>query len=355
MPPPRVASFFVDENPRGRGSPWYSVLIDYGQPFAGGYDVRAVDGVVLGFTRSTSMGSNADSDGRLLPPTIPVAQGRVIAEAFATRMIPTFPQRRWRVTRAEDHGYYGYSWQELVGPLDAVTPWDLRVCVDWFNGEVFSYGRPTEQVTCPLVPEVTQAQAKALAAPHAWLDPAAFPFVAELQIHESEFGVQFLVWELRQYPDPQDQPNTFFAVGVNGLTGEVYPPIGPLGGAPPEPGARQPRPVPPPPGPLLRVPGREQPIRGADGPLRREGKLWLRVEALRALGADVWLLPERFVARQGQRRLTPAELGAVRRQYGWEVPLRRAAGVLGWEVRWDGKKQEAGLTRPTPAPPVKRR
>jgi hypothetical protein len=345
-PTPRIEAFSVSENPRGRGSPWYAVRIDEGRPFEGRYDIRAQDGVLMGFSRPGTPGTNVGADGNLLPPTVPVAQGRATAEAFATQMIPTFPQRRWRLTKAEDVGYYGYSWQELVGPLDAVAPWDLRVCVDWFNGEVFSYGRPTEELRCPVVPDVTLTAAKALAGPHAWLDPVAFPFVGELQIHESEFGVQFLVWELRQYPDPQDQPNTFFAVGVNGLTGEVYPPIGPLGGAPPEPGGHRPRPVPAPPGPLLLVPGRELPIRGADGPLRREGRLWLRAEALRALGADVWLMRDRLVARQGQRRLTLAKLGAVRRQYGWEVPLRQAAAVLGWEVRWDGKKQQAEAVRP---------
>jgi hypothetical protein len=344
---PTITGFALSGARGGRSGAYYIMRVPRGQPYEGLYEVAAEDGTLALMIRGGTPVGNADAHGNLLPGTVPVAEGRAIAEAFATRMIPTFPQRRWRLTKGEDVGYYGYCWQELVGPLDAVAPWDLRVFVNWFTGDVFNYTRPTEPINCPLLPEVTLAQAKALAAPHAVLDPVAFPFVGELQIHESEFGVQFLVWELRQYPDPQDQPNTFFAVGVNGMTGEVYPPIGPLGGVPPEPRPNR-KPVPPPPGPLLRVPGREQPLRGADGPFRRGGgrQLWLRVETLRALGAEVWLKGERLALRRAGKLLGPAAVGAVRRQYGWEVPLRQAAGVLGWEVRWDGKKQQAEAVRP---------
>ncbi len=71
------------------------------------------------------------------------------------------------------------------------------------------------------------------------------------------------------------------------------------------------------------------------------GRLWLRAELLRGLGARLLSEPGRLKVRAGSRCLDAAALGAQWRERGWWVPVRGAAQAFGWGLTWRARSREA--------------
>jgi hypothetical protein len=330
----------------------YTVVTPEYPATGGAFAVRATDGKVLSMQLRFPDGATI--------PKLSLQEARAIAEDFARRHYPPFAQFQWVPAPAFSNGNQGtyiFIWYRVLNAYGVLAPMgtDLEVRVDGITGQVFSYLAPMDiPIMAPLVPRIPLEQAKQIAAPFAALDLAQVPFnLAYLQISQDSFGVQRLEWHISQQPRPVTDPELHYDVWVDALTGEVTGlPGGFLGGAP---GARR-RTLPP-------LPQKKQiSLRSREGkllhsyaaPVLKAGRLWIRAELLRGLGARVEADPKSVVIQVGNRRLAGKEVGARWQDYGWWVPLGKVAQKLGWQVSWHPRTQDAVVDSraATPQAPV---
>jgi hypothetical protein len=323
-------------------------------PWRGAYKVRASDGRVLSMILDDSEPSQ--------PPTLTREQAQAIAEQFARQHYPLFDQRQWFLWPAK-YGKNGpksfdFFWQQVLNEHGTLAPDYLSVQVDGDGdtGRVMIYFEPFDEINAPTVPQITREQAIQIATPHAVYDPAVVPFSEiYLKIGGDATGVQWLHWELMQFPEPTDE-TLHYSVIIDAITGGFVGLSVPLSGEGPGKRRRPPRPLP------KRITLRSQDGRVIWNPVKDRDRLWVRVEVLRRFEAKVDVKPSVKV-RVGNRTFTGEALGAKQRDYGWWarvrkppgvkgwwIPLRRAVERLGWRVEWFPLKQEAVVYLPPDMP-----
>ncbi len=348
--PVTVEGFWDDEPAIIGGS--YDLRVQ-DDPWCGLYQVRAIDGRVIKMILSASEPE--------APPALTREQAQVIAEQFVRQHYLPFDQRQWYLwpSKYGKHGsWFYFAYQQVLNQHGTLAPYHLLVTVDGIAGRVVTYGEPSEEINAPTVPQVTQDQAIQIATPHAVYDPAIVPFSEILlQIEDDGTGVQWLLWRLSQFPDPEEE-TLRYTVRLDAITGQFMGYEAPLCGGGPSKGRRTPRPLP------KRIVLRSQDGRVFWSPVRDRYRLWVRVEVLRKFEAKVDLKPSEVKVKVGDHVFTGEALGAKQRDYGWWakprkptgvkgwwIPLHRAVETLGWRVEWFPIKQEAVVY----VPPEQRR
>ncbi|MBM3494051.1 MAG: hypothetical protein FJX72_06990 [Armatimonadetes bacterium] len=144
------------------------------------------------------------------------------------------------------------------------------------------------------------------------------------------------MYECFQYPF-QTQ-HVMYGVVFDAHTGEPLYPIAPMGG-----GRHSVRQIRFPKRASVRMKPLDRPLTTQlSPPVVRGGNLWLRAEHLRAVeGVRVDVARDRVTVHIGGKTLNQADLGAQWRDFGWWVPLRHVAKLLGWQVDWNNAKKEA--------------
>lgn len=326
--------------------------------WAGEYAVRAANGEVFAV--------RLDAPPVAEPFAVTMQQAQATAEQFARQHCAIFDQQQWRLIAENVQDGYEFAWLPILSAQGTLGGYGVDVEVHGMTGLVTHYVAPLIRVVGPVVPQIALAQALVLAVPFALYNPAEVPFTnntLNLEDWDDTTGEQRLVWRLSQYPDPVNLPGWSWCVAIDAITGECVGGGGPLS-APPKPPRAKTRPIPRP----ILVTGRLAPR--ISGAVVKDGAVWLRVEGLRAFGAQVDVGKEGARVRRGDRTFT----GAVRRDYGWWtkvrepvgiynwwVPVRKAADALGWQVEWhaadhrvvllaDAAGPAAGATLVRPAP-----
>jgi hypothetical protein len=302
---------------------------------AGLYFVRASDGVVTGFVLHRAKGDRFDS-------VLTRQQAREIALRFLRERCPTFFQLQWEEAPAyyfSEGPDHQFSWTRILNGYGVLAPHDLTVEVDGRDGRIVSFFLPPDRpLNCSVVPRVTAAQALQIASRYAPVDVAVLPFHDwQLQVVEDRYGIDRLVWFVCQRPDIERAPSNSYIVLVDAHTGQFCGRMMPLE-QPSKP--FRPAPAAPAPAAAIMTAGGEK-LQPSIAPEVKSGVLWVRVEALRGLGATVQAGDRGVEIRCGARRLSGVEAGAERRDSGWWVPLRRSAQALGWRVEWRQKSREA--------------
>ena len=265
-------------------------------------------------------------------PQIPFETAVQRAVKFLRQRAPHFARGQYRLVPehylGKDGTRYDLFWYEVLNEHGVLAPWILSVEVDGRTGKVVSYFAPPYRIAGPTIPEVSLAEARRIAALYAPLDPEQHPLEeVALQLTEDTTGIQTLVWNLSQYDVPGNFESYRHNVYVDAVSGDVQYPYHRRGKPRQnEPGIRKGQAA------LRWHSGRlVKVIKKKD---RREGRLWVRVERLRAFGARARTRREGFTLSHQERRADEESLGAEWREYGWWVPLRRAAEALGWRVNW---------------------
>jgi len=335
---------YADE-PTGRFSLYYELTVR-DDPAQGLYCVQATDGRV-----KTMFLHNPNADyqpNEEKSPVLSLPEAQAIAEEFARKRYLPFARGRWQLAP----GFpilvgveYRFIWYPLLSAYGTLGPWAFDVTVDGVSGRVVTYAEPPDRpILAPVVPRISLAQAKAIAAPFARYHLALVPFnEVYLQVTEDQWGVQGLAWFLNQCPNPAEDPTLYYGVLVDAMTGRIIGfsvPIGsPLRKEPPT------RAVPPLPKRTvirLRLGSPQGCLVGSSvAPVIEKGTLWVRAELLRGFGARVQMEKKGMEIRAGDKTIAGKTIGAKFRDYGWWVPLRRAASALGWQVDWLPLSQEA--------------
>jgi len=286
--------------------------------------------------------SHDNDAGSALVPRIAPERAVTIALEFVEHDVDL--PGRMRVRPYEDpplecQHWYAVGWEHVLDATSGcIGPVDLGVFVDHQTGEVLGVQMPwSGPVLVPTRPVLDRRHAVEIATRYAPLDTEQYMINrTKLRLAVDEYGVQRLVWECYQLPEPGA---FMFGVVVDAQSGEPLRLDVPLGA---------------PAYPLRRVElPRRVSARVASGPmlatsllwphLFRTG-LWVRAEHLRAVeGVRVDVDRKAVSVRLGDRVISGTELGARYRDYGWWVPLRQAARVLGWRVEWLNAKKEAAI------------
>jgi hypothetical protein len=319
-------------------------------PYNDRFSVKGLDGKVYDWS-GTSVVSPLHLDPTATP-TVTVEQARATAIQYAHQRVPGFDETTWVGSFNEtSRGTIDFAWFPVVGPVPALAPFILQVSVDRFNGQVTHIAIPPNRITGPVVPAVSEQQARQIAARVAPFDPALVPFSnVELEMVEDLYGVQGLLWNLDQKPGPRPEnaveegypgEANILIEGMTGIADVAFPlafsgkrPI--RGQAALRAQKKGPRPV------TLRPAGGKPAdcyayeVKG--------GRLWVRAEMLRAAGARLLVEPGRIKARRGAAVADAAGLGAERRGGNWWAPLRKAASALGLAAAWDGKRRAVDLS-----------
>jgi hypothetical protein len=312
----------------------YDVEVE-NHPRAGLYFVRASDGVVTGLILSRAKGGRYDS-------LLTRQQAREIALQFIRERCPTFFQFRWQEAPAyyfSEGPDHQFSWTRILNGYGVLAPHDLTVEVDGRDGRVVSFFRPPDRpLNCSVVPRVTAAQALQIASRYAPVDVAVLPFHDwQLQVSEDRYGMDRLLWWVCQCPDFERAQSHSYIVLVDAHSGQFCGRMMPLSQP-----SKSLRPVPALPAPAaVIVTGGGAKLQPSIAPVVQSGVLWVRVEALRGLGAVVQADGRGVEIVVGERRLCGSEAGAERRGLGWWVPLRRVSESLGWRVEWKPQTREA--------------
>lgn len=302
---------------------------------AGVYIVRAADGLVTDFFLPTER-----DDSRA--PQLTRSEAREIALRFLRERYPTFFQLRWEEAPEwllPNGPRYGFYWTRVLNAYGALAPHRLEIHVDGVDGRVIQLSLPPDRpLNCSMVPRITAAQALQIASRYAPVDVAALPFHDwQLKVWEDRYGINRLVWLFHQRPQWERDPSYRYSVAVDAHAGQFLERQMPLS----HPTTRfRPAPAPPAPAAVIVKAGGEK-LQPSIAPVVKAGVLWVRVEALRGLGATVQADVRGVEIRCGERRLSGATVGAERRELGWWVPLRRSAQALGWRVEWRHRTREA--------------
>ena len=329
----------------GEDGPRYTLEVPAASEHAGDYEVDAVSGRVIFFLLEESH----DDD----PPQLDLATARGIAEQFATDHYPEFPPRQWYLEPERTQiagGHYVFSWYWILNAEGTLAPYDLRIEVDGTTGNVVMYKQPPDNISAPMVPQITLAQALQIAEPFAGYDLTEVPFNENvLRIAPDNLDVQVLVWELSQVPDstPDNPWPAHMSVLVDAITGVVLQVSRPFGiqTFPANGDAHAPSS----PDPISIRTLRGEPVPCLAPPILHDGRLWVRAEMLRAFGAKVESSRQRLAFTVGVRHIGSDEVGAEWRN-GWWVPLRRSANSFGWQVHWLALSREAVITGNPKAP-----
>ena len=308
------------------------------------YYVRVADGAVVQVWDCRP--EDAPDDGRDHlqggQKNLPVsAEGaEEIARAFASRHYNGFARRRWfsfpdewGLTTVRQGPGYEFQWHEVLSEAGTLAPWPLIVGVSGYTGRVTRYCTPPDRpVLVPVWPRVTRslavAQVQRLLGQQG---DAATSHYAFCQVAEDVVGVQALCWVVEMRGD---------LAMVDAITGEFVGIAGRFGSVVAHSDRRfsQVRMA-----PTVRFgTGGARALASFVRPAVRDGTLLVRAEHLRAVeGVRVDVTKEAVTIVAGERIIPGSELGARWRDYGWWVPLRRAAKALGWRVDWNNATKEA--------------
>jgi hypothetical protein len=312
-----------------------------GSAYEGLYDVRASDAVVIAF-----LAPKLHDD--FATPKLTRRQAEAIAVEFLRRVYPLFTRSRWRAVpdyQMPNVAHYGFSWTRILNDFGTLAPRDVWVEIDGVDGRVVTYFRPADRpINCPTVPRISAEQARQIAAQHAIVDVRSAPLrIWECKVWEDIYGIHTLRWTVIQNTDPRD-PLYGPRYTIDAMTGEYQGKSVPIGFST---GNRMKTPVV---GtgkkpnfdlaPTIRI-SSGRAVHPSVRPVVQSGVLWVRVEALRGLGASVQADCRGVEIVVGELRLCGSEAGAERRDYGWWVPLRRVSESLGWRVEWKPQTREA--------------
>jgi len=283
------------------------------------------------------------------PPTVKLSadQARNVAQAYARQAGMDVQTADWRpalATPQRTQFDYVFGWDQVVDPLSGTLgPTDLRVEVDFETGDVTGFYRQWQgPIRVATHPSLGFSDIQAVAPRFAILDPRLHPInCIQLRVAMDTFGVQRLVWECHQIVEDRGLDGVLaYTVVFDAHTGEPLYPIAPFGGS------KHPmRTVAFPRRADVKIePGGRAMATQLAPPVVNATGLWLRAEHLRAVeGVRVDVSGETVSVRLGDRVVSGTDLGARYRDYGWWVPLRQAARVLGWRVEWLNAKKEAAI------------
>jgi len=309
-----------------------------------GLQVDALTGTVLSWCRYRPERVDSANEPR---PVITLEESREVAEKFAADKHPAFATGRWVCalgSRSKGQMSYLWGWDEVVDASSgALGPPELCVEVSDQAPEVIAFSRPPQApITVSTRPSIGRAEMLAIARRLAILDPARFPINRlTLRVQVDDYGAQRLVWECLQVLSVDLEAGVeMYGVVHDAHTGEPLYPIAPFGGS-----KHRVRTVPFPRRASVKIaPGGRAMATQLAPPVVNATGLWLRAEHLRAVeGVRVDVSGETVSVRLGDRVVSGTDLGARYRDYGWWVPLRQAARVLGWRVEWLNAKKEAAI------------
>lgn len=307
-----------------------------------GVQVDALTGIVLSWAK---YGAEVRDSATEPHPVLTLTESLQVAEAFAAERCAAFATGRWMPALGSPRKgqmSYQWAWDEVVDTRSgALGPSELFVEVSDQAPEVITFWRPAQApITISTRPSIDRAMTLAIARRFAILNPALCPINhLTLRVQMDEYGSQRLVWECLQVLDVSIVTGALaYGVVFDAHTGEPLYPIAPMGGS--KHPVRQ-----------ISFPNRSS-VRAEPGgrtmttalvpPVLDQMGLWLRAEHLRAAeGLHVDADRNHLSVRIGDRTISGEELGAKWRDYGWWVPLRRAAKALGWRVAWNNAKKEA--------------
>ncbi len=339
----RVMSFEPSEYLAG-GSMDYVIEISDPPDHAGIYHLRASDGWLHGAVY--------DEAENPPDPSLDSQQCLTTAQGYLSTHYPGLIDATWCLNNSRNWSVqsgWQYRWSKILDPISGAES-DAGVVVEVSNrtGRVLSAFIHGYELTGPTAPQVTQAQAAQIAAQVTHVDPVQYPFLeVRLQMGEDAFGVQVPWWMFCQavpLPDPEEGTEDVIT-SVNGLTGEAFCPYGlgaPMSKKPRKPDHRAARKGTPVPIRLRMNAGK--PFTSVLPPEMRQGRLWIRAELLKGLGAKVKRDEKTLEVRfDKDAPLGVADLSARRKENGWWVPLRAVAARCGWKVRWDGRARLATI------------
>ena len=329
--------------------PYYQVHLANDRETPIFYRVRAADGVVFSMYRVLPSdvlddGYNPDGTEKDLP--IPQTQAEEIARDFARRHYPDFDRRVWfsfppPIGFCQRGWQYVFTWYEVLSKAGTLAPWPLEVVVSGYSGNVVTYTRPPDgPVLASVQPRVGRRQAAEIAQSSVASTTGVVAIEALwLQIAEDVLGVQRLAWHVHLRIHSPGARVREPMLTVDALTGDVLTWSAPFGSAsrtvPPDHTAGGPT-------PHIRLASRHGSVGSLVRPVVAGSTLWARAEHLRAVeGVRVDVDRQGVAVRYGEIVLKGNDLGARWRDYGWWVPLRQAARVLGWRVDWNNAKKEA--------------
>jgi hypothetical protein len=329
----KVSRLKPEDEGRRNGLYYYVEVINHLR--AGVYIVRAADGQVTAFFLPTE-----GDDSRA--PQLTRSEAREIALRFLRERYPSFFQLRWDEAPEwllPNGPRFGFHWTRILNAYGTLAPHGLEIHVDGVDGRVIQMSLPPDRpLNCSVVPRVTAAQALQIASRYAPVDVAVLPFHDwQLKVWEDHYGINRLVWLLHQRPQWERDPSYRYSVAVDAHSGQFLERQLPLSQP-----SKPLRPVPALPAPAaVIVTGGGAKLQPSIAPVVQSGVLWVRVEALRGLGAVVQADGRGVEIVVGERRLCGSAAGAERRGLGWWVPLRRVSESLGWRVEWRHKTREA--------------
>ncbi len=308
------------------------------------YYVRVTDGTVVQVWDCRP--EDAPDDGydhlmggeKKLP--VSVEQAEEVARAFASRHYEGFAHRRWFLF-PDEWGFggvrqgpgYEFQWHEVLSDACALAPWPLIVAVSGYTGRVTWYCAPPDRpVLVPVRPRISRSQAVALARRFLGYPASTVPCrYAFCQVVEDVVGIQALCWVVEVQGDH---------AMVDAIAGEFVGIAGRLGAVATHRNRHSSQISL---APTVRFPaGGTKAFASFVSPVVRDGTLLLRAEHLRAVdGLQVAVTKDAVTVVSPDRTISGRDLGATWRDYGWWVPLRKVAGLMGWRVDWNNEKKEA--------------
>lgn len=320
-------------------------------------DVRQADGVlatvyvdsgtghVWGWRRFPAHQSQTGMDDPTPEPKVTLSAAREIALAYAREAGVDLSNPLWRPTLATDQrGQFNYvfGWDPVLDSASgALGPIDLRVEVDFQTGEVTGFYEPWPgPIVVTTRPSLPRSAIAAIARRFAILDPNLHPVNRiDLRVAMDRFGAQRLVWECHQVVEDRGADGVLcYTVVYDAHTGEpLYCSVPMAPSNYPQRKIDLPRRV-----SIVVEPGGRALATALAPPVVDSSGLWVRAEHLRAVeGVRVEVGRQGVSVGCGKLVLSEKVLGARYRDYGWWVPLRHAAKLLGWRTEWLPAKQEA--------------
>jgi len=303
-----------------------------------------VDGVSGSITLWQRFPLSHNTDSSTSPsPRVSPEEASAIARRFVEDypgLLTDTPLRAYDEPPLECQHWYAIGWVHVLDPWSGcIGPVDAGVFVDHQTGEVLGMQIPWRgPLLVPTRPAVNQSQAVRIARWYAPLDPERYGFNrAILRLAVDGHGVQRLTWECCQLPEPG---SFMFGVVVDAQSGAPLRLNVPFGATK---FAMRKVKLPARASVRLEPGGRPMTTQLAPPVFRADG-LWVRAEHLRAVdGVRVEADRSAVTARLGDIVLKGKQLRAEWRDYGWWVPLRHVAKLLGWRVDWNNAKKEATI------------